>query len=518
MPRFTTPSAQCLALVALALLLVGAGIGWRQPMNVDEERFLGVALEMLQSGNWFIPHRAAEIYGDKPPLFMWTVALFSALTGLPKVALYLPGLLSAATTTAVLYDLGRRLWNTRIGCIAALLFLATYQSYSILRTGQIDSFLALWVALGFYGLLRHLLLGPAWGWFYAGCAAMGLGIISKGVGFVPALMLLPYAWAVHRRWRGVVAMPGQGWRWSLGLLWLLAGCAVWLLPLLLTIAHGGGAAELAYLKEILLRQTANRYANAWDHREPFWYFFAKVIPKYWLPLVLALPWLVPAWRRQLLKHDGRLLVLLGWVALVLLFFSLSSGKRKLYIFPALPGLVLAIAPLLPWLLKRWFQRRPGWRKVFTLVAVVWFCLWFVRGLVEPIKEGRNPHETLMVDAARATGGAELVLVNWREGHWLFARQPIVHFGFGSHSSADTAVYWLRQHPAAFALLPATELGRCFSADKARKLGDTSRAEWYVVGADADTGQCQPATPKQVYQFAWGGMPGNLQTAQESPRK
>jgi hypothetical protein len=93
-------------------------------------------------------------------------------------------------------------------------------------------------------------------------------------------------------------MPGQGWRWSLGLLWLLAGCAVWLLPLLVTIAHGGGAAELAYLKEILLRQTANRYANAWDHREPFWYFFAKVIPKYWL-LVLALPWLVPAWRRQL---------------------------------------------------------------------------------------------------------------------------------------------------------------------------------------------------------------------------
>jgi 4-amino-4-deoxy-L-arabinose transferase-like glycosyltransferase len=54
-----------------------------------------------------------------------------------------------------------------------------------------------------------------------------------------------------------------------------------------------------------------------------------------------------------------LLVLLGWVALVLLFFSLSSGKRKLYIFPALPGLVLAIAPLLPWLLKRWFQRRPA---------------------------------------------------------------------------------------------------------------------------------------------------------------
>lgn len=502
MPRLATAGRECLVLVILAVLLIAAGLGWRQPMNVDEERFLGVALEMLQRGDWFIPHRAGEIYGDKPPLFMWTVALFTVITGLPKVALYLPGLLSAATITAVLYDLGRRLWNRRVGRIAALLFLATYQTYSILRTGQIDSFLCLWVALGFYGLIRHLLLGPAWGWFYFGCVSMGLGIISKGVGFVPALMLVPYAWAVRHNWRGVVAMPGQGWRWNLGLLALLAGCAVWLLPLLVSVAHGGGTAELAYLKEILLRQTAGRYANAWDHREPFWYFFVEVIPKYWLPLILALPWWVPAWRRQLRKRDGRVLVLLGWVALVLLFFCLSSGKRKLYIYPALPGLVLAMAPLVPWLLKRWFGRRPAWRKVFTGVAVVWFALWFARGFIEAHKDGRNPHETLMAEAARMTGGAELVLVEWREGHWLYARQPIVHFGFLDRSVADEAAVWLRQHPQSFALIPASETGRCFDASKARKLGDTSRAEWYVVGADADNGQCQATAPEHVYRFAW----------------
>lgn len=139
---FTSHRTERLAFALLALVLVGAGLGLRQPMNVDEERFLGVALEMLQSGSWFIPHRAAEIYPDKPPLFMWAVAFFTWLTGLPKVALYLPGLLSAVTATVVLHDLGRRLWNRRVGRIAALLFLATYQTYSILRTGQIDSFYA----------------------------------------------------------------------------------------------------------------------------------------------------------------------------------------------------------------------------------------------------------------------------------------------------------------------------------------------------------------------------------------
>lgn len=319
MRRSLSPRVECLGLMLLALLLIGAGLGLRVPQNVDEERFLGVALEMLHNGSWLIPHRAAEIYGDKPPVFMWTVAFFAWLTGKPSIALYIPGLLSAVTVTAAVYDLGRRLWNQRIGRIAALLYLATYQTYSILQTGQIDSFLVLFTSVGMYGLARHLLLGPAWRWFYVGCAAMGIGVITKGVGFLPALMLIPYAYAVRKDWSGVVAMPGEKRKWLLGFLIMLGAIAIWLLPLALSIVLNGGAEELAYAREILLRQTAGRYAASWDHREPFWYFFTNVIPQYWLPLVLALPWLVPAWRKQLRKHDGRMLVLLGWVALVVLF-------------------------------------------------------------------------------------------------------------------------------------------------------------------------------------------------------
>ncbi|MHC8313781.1 ArnT family glycosyltransferase [Pseudomonas sp. GT1P32] len=501
MRRTLSPGVECLGLMLLALLLVGAGLGLRQPQNVDEERFLGVALEMLHNGSWLIPHRAAEIYGDKPPIFMWTVAFFTWITGMPAIALYLPGLLSATSVTAMLYDLGRRLWNQRAGRTAALLYLATYQTYSILRTGQIDSFLILFTSLGLYGLARHLLLGPAWRWFYVGCAAMGIGVITKGVGFVPALMLIPYAYAVRKGWSGVVAMPGEARKWCLGVVVLLGAVAVWLLPLALSIVLNGGAEEIAYVREILLRQTAGRYAAAWDHREPFWYFFVSVIPQYWLPLVLALPWLIPAWRRQLRKHDGRVLVLLGWVVLVVLFFCLSSGKRKLYIYPALPGLVLVAAPLMPWLFKRWFrQRQLGWR-IFQGVAVLWFTLWFARGFIEPVKDGANPHEALMAQAATMTRGADLVLVNWREGHWLFAKQPIVHFGMIG-STVEQAAQWLREHPQAYALVPDEQLGQCFNPQATRELGETSRAQWSIVGADADNGNCHPGPPAHIYRFTW----------------
>jgi 4-amino-4-deoxy-L-arabinose transferase-like glycosyltransferase len=92
MRRSLSPRVECLGLMLLALLLVGAGLGLRQVQNVDEERFLGVALEMLHNGSWLIPHRAGEIYGDKPPIFMWTVAFFAWLTGKPNLALFIPGL------------------------------------------------------------------------------------------------------------------------------------------------------------------------------------------------------------------------------------------------------------------------------------------------------------------------------------------------------------------------------------------------------------------------------------------
>ncbi|MHA6139045.1 ArnT family glycosyltransferase [Pseudomonas mohnii] len=501
MRRTLSPRVECLGLMLLALFLVGAGLGLRQAQNVDEERFLGVALEMLHNGSWLIPHRAAEIYGDKPPIFMWTVAFFTWLTGKPNIALYIPGLFSAVTVTAMVYDLGRRLWNQRIGRIAALLYLATYQTYSILRTGQIDSFLILFTTLGLYGLARHLLLGPAWRWFYVGCAGMGIGVITKGVGFLPALMLIPYAYAVRKGWPGVVAMPGQARKWWLGLLVMLAAIAVWLLPMALSIVLNGSADEVAYAREILLRQTAGRYANSWHHREPFWYFFTNVIPQYWLPLVLALPWLVPAWRRQLQKRDGRVLVLLGWVALVVLFFCISAGKRKLYIYPALPGLVLAAAPLIPWLLQRWFKRCPRLRRVFPALVAGWFVLWFARGFIEPFADGVNPDQAIMSQAATMSHGADLVLVNWEEGHWLFARQPIVHFGM-DNSTVERAAQWLREHPQDYALVPDEVLTRCFKPEAAHELGENSRAQWSLVGADADNGQCQPGPSPRSYRFEW----------------
>ena len=96
--------------------------------------------------------------------------------------------------------------------------------------------------------------------------------------------------------------------------------------------------------------------------EPFWYFLVRVIPLFWLPVVAGLPWLIPGWRRRLARGDGRLLLLLGWIVLFVAFFSLSSGKRSLYIYPAVPALALAAAPVVTGLVYR-LDRSSGRRRL-----------------------------------------------------------------------------------------------------------------------------------------------------------
>jgi 4-amino-4-deoxy-L-arabinose transferase-like glycosyltransferase len=99
----------------------------------------------------------------------------------------------------------------------------------------------------------------------------------------------------------------------------------------------------------------NRYVHPWNSFQPPW-FYLEVIVTSWLPLTLALPGLLPAWRQQLRERDARFLLPMMWVVLLILFFSLTRAKRDVYIMPALPLLALCAGPFLEAIMqRRWAQ-------------------------------------------------------------------------------------------------------------------------------------------------------------------
>ena len=127
----------------------------------------------------------------------------------------------------------------------------------------------------------------------------GSATITKGVGFLPLLILIPFALLRSPEWRPRIA-PAARRRWLLGSARLLAGRQC-----LARADVARGPDEPCVGEPIATRSSFNRPSSATPTRgitsEPFWYFVVNVIPVLWLPLTALLPWLVPKWRDALAR-------------------------------------------------------------------------------------------------------------------------------------------------------------------------------------------------------------------------
>lgn len=540
----------------VAVVVLASGLGLRDPWPADEPRFALAARQMWESGEWLFPHRGGELYPDKPPLLMWLQASAYALLRDWRIAFLLPSLLASLGTLWCVVDLGRRLWTRRVGLYAGWALLFAFQFTYQAKKAQIDPLVTFWITLANYGLLRHFLQGPDWRMWALGWAAAGLGVISKGVGAIALLMCLPALWAVRRGWRPRMAHALRGWRrWS-GPLALLVAIGAWLVPMVIAASQHPDPAYRAYMDNILLRQTAGRYAGGWSHPQPPWYFLEVMLT--WAPAILALPWALPAWRRRLRRRDARFLLPLAWWALVLVFFSIPVGKRDVYILPALPMTCLALAPLLPGLLLKPWPRRialawavafavatlgaglamllgqPGFEQkllegrglpahaagpAWLLVAVgTWACagllwfgarrpigamlsglagLWVLFGLVGyPVLNDASSARGLMQSVGRRIGpDAELGLVAWREQHLLMADRHATDFGFRNPwgLQLQRGTAWLAQAPARrWLLVESRALQPCIDRARSVPAGRSNRRDWWLVPHAAVVARCDAA--------------------------
>ncbi len=359
----------------VAFVLLGAGIGLRDPWPSDEPRFTLAAKQMVESGDWLFPRRGRELYSDKPPMLLWMEAASFEVTRSWRIAFLLPSLLAGLLTLGLTYDLGRRLWNHKAGLYAAIAALFVFQFMYQVKRAQIDPLIMGWITLANWGLLLHFLRGPNWRAYWLGCFAAGVGVITKGVGILAFLMFVPYLFARWRGWEGVTRTDRSALRWFGGVLAFLAPILAWGISVLLLAKARGTPEYAAYVNDLFFRQTAGRYAGSWSHPQPF-YYYVPIVLFNWFPMSLAYVGAAPRWWRDLKAGESRILLPLGWTLLIVVFFSIPVGKRDVYLMPAIPMVALAMAPYLEAMAEtRWLRNTAFAIAAFGGVAIIVAGLW-----------------------------------------------------------------------------------------------------------------------------------------------
>jgi len=292
----------------------------------------------------------------------------------------------------------------------------------------------------------------------------------------------------------------------------------------------------------------NRYAKSWAHIQPFYYYVLEVIPLFWLPLSLFIPWLVKPIKQAFKDKERRIIYPLVMLFFVVFFFSFSKGKRAEYMLPVLPMFVLVIAPYFETLInKKGLQRlvvilvaflsfifaiiglagifevdkvsrltakffvNPWYwmaslgvfglvvvmifrRQAIKLYAIFIIGLWLSYGLwAAPMVDKAMSTEPMMTAIAKVVPkDSELAIVGFREKLLLHTKWLSTHFGH-HHPKAmqqQAAVNWSQSHTNAYLLVNYQYLNDCFNAELSVDYDSFHKKKWLLFNVnDLDRSNC-----------------------------
>jgi 4-amino-4-deoxy-L-arabinose transferase-like glycosyltransferase len=340
------PWVQVSLLLGLCFVIYFINLGQWDLWSPDEPRYAQVAKEMVERGDWILMHYNGKVYPDKPPLFFWSIAFSSTLwRGFNSFAIRFPAALFGIFTVLLTFILGKNLFNSRTGFLSGLVLATTTQFAYLSTRANIDTTLTFFITASLLCFflwsrqkreeknnkgkdLNHFCIYG----FYIG---MAFATLAKGpVGFIlPLLVSLVYL-ILRKDWKGIKEM-----RLLPGMLLFLGIVLCWYLP---AVWKGGRD----YLNQTLFHHSIARYSEGWSKGRPIYYYLFN-FPINFLPWILFLPSaFVYAYSRENGERGKEVLFLTLWIGVIFIFFSLSKGKRSLYLLPLFPAASLLVGKLL----------------------------------------------------------------------------------------------------------------------------------------------------------------------------
>lgn len=324
-----------LILVMVSMPLFLASSFFRDLFSPDEPRYAAISREMLETGNWVLPHLNGTVYTEKPPLHFWLTALSARLWGnFSTFSLVFPSALAAIGCLIVTYFFGKRLFNRDVGIIGSVVLgtsMLFFMMAQFLRMDMLFTFLLTSALFAFWLGYDQGGAKPVYYLFFY--VLLALTFLTKG----PVGMVLAFASITIY----------LGWRKDFRALWRIrpftGACLILLVagPWLMAALREGG---WEYLQILIIKQSFVRGYDSWDNDQPF-YFYAPYLPAVFFPWF---PFLIGAFAYQAGanksgQRSDRTAFLIIWTVTGFIFFSLMSGKMAVYLLPLIPTASILIA-------------------------------------------------------------------------------------------------------------------------------------------------------------------------------
>jgi 4-amino-4-deoxy-L-arabinose transferase-like glycosyltransferase len=335
-----------------------------------EPRRMLLAKDMVTNNHWLVPDLLGKPYVAKPPILSWLISIGYLVVGNPslwatRVLPALAGLLNVFVT----FFFGKKLFNQRVGFLAAVILATSLLYIQRTRMAEEDIMLTLFVNLALFTFFlayyrsdkRYYLL------FYL---FVSLACLTKGVpGLIfPVLTIIPYL-LLRRDLR------------ALGKMTLMPGALIFAALVVSWYIYAFYQSGASAAGNIVMTDIWHKFFPQ-GHGRPFYQYVVQLFAHFF-------PWSVflPALAMYIVAKKGKeerdhSLFLFSWIITNLFLFSMIGAKRNEYILPLYPALAIVVAQVWDRFLV---DKKDSLLKKVTLLGIFIFAFLAIgAGLFGPI--------------------------------------------------------------------------------------------------------------------------------------
>ncbi len=374
-PNKTVLRAIFIFVIAVAFFSYFSGL--QIDVTRDAGKYATIAKETFQNGNYINLTIHGDAYDQKPPMMFWLGALGFSIGGISNLWFKLPMLLLVFAGFYWAFQLGRSLYNKRVGylTVSFLVFSVIYSLYSM--DIHADTPLQAFVTLALWQLFEFIKTRKNKHWIL-GFTAIGLAMLSKGpIGAaIPAFAVIGHI-LLKKDYRFLF-----DYRWFLGIVLAFVVAS----PALIGLMNQFGWAGIRFFFwENNVGRITGSYVQAIN--DPIFYVHSLIY--------LFLPWSLLFFIsvfyefKFLIKNKFRSTEYFTLTGIWIFFIILNSASSQL------PNYIFTIVPLIAVLTAKWadiaIENKQKLFKVFysvqNFVAIVlWLMIFTVAFYLFPIPE------------------------------------------------------------------------------------------------------------------------------------